>query len=125
MSNLFLLKVCNLDLDPMIPSFTTLLVNAIKIVIPIVLIVFGIIEMFKAATANDEKVMKEAQKKLIQRIIYAVLIFFIVAIVQLVFSVLAKSSENSTTGGSVSETSISACISCFTNYSKTTCTMQG
>lgn len=125
MSNLFMLDVCKLDLDPMIPSFTTLLVNAIKIVIPIVLIVFGIIEMFRAATANDEKVMKEAQKKLISRIIYAVLIFFIVAIVQLVFSVLARSSENSTTGGSVSKNSISACISCFTNYSKTTCTMQG
>lgn len=109
MSNLFVLGQCKMDLDPMIPSFTTLLINMVKIIVPIILIVFGIVEMFKAATANDEKVMKEAQGKLIKRIIYAVLIFFIVAIVQLVFNVLAKAGSNE------SKNEIPACISCFTS----------
>ena len=86
MSNLFMLD-CGIQIDPMVPAFVRLLINAIKIIVPIVLIIFGIVEMLKAATANDEKVMKEAQGKLIKRIIYAVLIFFIVAIVQLVFNV--------------------------------------
>lgn len=124
MSNLFMLGVCKMDLDPMIPSFTTLILNTVKIIVPIILIVFGIVEMFKAATANDEKVMKEAQSKLIKRIIYAVLIFFIVAIVQLVFSVLARSSSSSNTGSSVSKNDVNACISCFTNYKASTCKMQ-
>lgn len=125
MSNLFVLGQCKMDLDPMIPSFTTLILNTVKIIVPIILIVFGIVEMFKAATANDEKVMKEAQSKLIKRIIYAVLIFFIVAIVQLVFSVLARSSSSSNTGSNVSKTDVKACISCFTNYDSKNCTMQG
>lgn len=126
MSNLFVvLGQCKMDLDPMIPSFTTLILNTVKIIVPIILIVFGIVEMFKAATANDEKVMKEAQSKLIKRIIYAVLIFFIVAIVQLVFSVLARSSSSSNTGSNVSKTDVTACISCFTNYDSKNCTMQG
>ena len=112
-----------MDLDPMIPSFTTLILNTVKIIVPIILIVFGIVEMFKAATANDEKVMKEAQGKLIKRIIYAVLIFFIVAIVQLVFSVLASSSSSSNTGSNVNKNDINACISCFTNYKASTCKM--
>ena len=117
MSNLFMLAgVCRMDLDPMIPSFTTLILNTVKIIVPIILIVFGIVEMFKAATANDEKVMKE-------RIIYAVLIFFIVAIVQLVFSVLASSSSSSNTGSNVNKNDINACISCFTNYKASTCKM--
>lgn len=124
MSNLFMLAgVCRMDLDPMIPSFTTLILNTVKIIVPIILIVFGIVEMFKAATANDEKVMKEAQGKLIKRIIYAVLIFFIVAIVQLVFSVLASSSSSSNTGSNVNKNDINACISCFTNYKASTCKM--
>ena len=124
MSNLFVLGQCKMDLDPMIPSFTTLILNTVKIIVPIILIVFGIVEMFKAATANDEKVMKEAQSKLIKRIIYAVLIFFIVAIVQLVFSVLARSSSSSNTGSNVSKIDVNACISCFTNYNSKNCKMQ-
>lgn len=119
MSNLFMLETqtynCGIAIDPIVPSFVSLIINAIKIIIPIVLIVFGIVEMFKAATANDEKVMKEAQGKLIKRIIYAVLIFFIVAIVQLVFSILGKAGEGSNT--TVDKTNINACIKCFTNYS--------
>lgn len=108
MSNLFMLD-CGIQIDPMVPAFVRLLINAIKIIVPIVLIIFGIVEMLKAATANDEKVMKEAQGKLIKRIIYAVLIFFIVAIVQLVFNVLAKAGSNE------SQNEIPACISCFTS----------
>ena len=124
MSNLFVLGQCKMDLDPMIPSFTTLLINMVKIIVPIILIVFGIVEMFKAATANDEKVMKEAQSKLIKRVVYAVLIFFIVAIVQLVFSLLASASNDSSENkGGVKKTDINACISCFTNYSSKNCKM--
>lgn len=112
MSNLFMLATCSLEIDPIVPGVVRTVINTIKIVIPIVLIVFGIIEMFKAATANDEKVMKEAQGKLIKRIIYAVLIFFVVAIVQLVFKLLASSGTANGTS-KVDGDDISACISCF------------
>lgn len=109
MNNLFMLATCSIDIDPIVPAFVRLLINLIKIVVPIVLIIFGIVEMLKAATANDDKVMKEAQSKLIKRIVYAVLIFFIVAIVQLVFSTLGKANV------SEAKNDIPACISCFTS----------
>ena len=68
------------------------------------------LDMAKAVMANEEKEMKEAQKKLIKRIIYAVIIFFIVALVQFVFGRLAKADTN---GGNVDKNDTAACISCF------------
>lgn len=91
-------------IDEVVPKFVSLIVNIIKILVPIVIIIFGIIDLFKAATANDEKVMKEAQKKLISRIIYAVLVFFVVAIVQFVFKTLSNAGDKS---------DATSCISCF------------
>ena len=37
----------------------------------IILIIFGMLDLAKAVMANDDKEMKEAQKKLIKRIVYA------------------------------------------------------
>ena len=72
-----------------------------------ILIVLGMIDLGKAVTSNDEKQMKEAQKTLIKRVIYAVLVLFIVAIVRFVFSALAPDNN--------SKQSVSACINCFIN----------
>lgn len=92
-----------------IPKLTSTVVSIIQWVIPVVLIVLGMIDLGKAVTSNDEKQMKEAQKTLIKRIIYAVLVLFIVAIVRFVFSALAPGNTNTT---------ISGCINCFINDSK-------
>lgn len=110
MSNLFMLAdvACgDITIDAIVPSFVSLAVNIIKIVIPIILIIFGILDLAKAITGNDEKVMKEAQGKLIKRIIYAVIVFFVVALVQFVFSTLNKANG--------SDTGATACIDCFIN----------
>lgn len=89
-----------------IPTLTSAVVSIIQWVIPVVLIVLGMIDLGKAVTSNDEKQMKEAQKTLIKRVIYAVLVLFIVAIVRFVFSALAPNYTNTT---------ISGCIDCFVN----------
>lgn len=88
-----------------IPSITVLVVNLIKIAVPIILIIFGMLDLAKAVMSNDEKEMKGAQTKLMKRVIYAVLVFLVVSIVQLLFSVLNKNS--------VSGEDVSGCISCF------------
>lgn len=61
----------------------------LQIGIPIILIVFGTIDLGKAVIASDEKQVKEAQSKLIKRCIYAIVVFFIVTIVQLLTSMVA------------------------------------
>lgn len=113
MSNLFMLanvKCGSITIDGMVPAFTSAVVNIIKILIPIILIIFGILDLAKAITGNDEKVMKEAQGKLIKRIVYAVIVFFVVALVQFIFGVLSNA------GGDSSATS---CVDCFINNSCT------
>lgn len=90
-----------------IPALTSTVVTIVQWVIPVILIVLGMIDLGKAVTSNDEKQMKEAQKTLIKRVIYAVLVLFIVAIVRFVFSALAPDDN--------SKQSVSACINCFIN----------
>jgi hypothetical protein len=97
-----------IDIDMIVPAFTKSLVDLVKVLIPILLVAFGMIDLAKAVISNDEKVMKESQSRFIKRIIYAVIIFFIVAIVQLIFGMLANASS-----GNVSKSSITACIACF------------
>ncbi len=110
--------------DEMIPAFTSLAVNAIKVVVPILLIIFGMIDLAKAVMSNDEKEMKGAQGKFIKRAIYAVVVFFVVAIVQLVFNTLGKAETNSDTtiGGEKPTGNVSSCINCFINNECTAAT---
>ena len=104
--------MCTIGIDMIVPAFTKSLVDIVKVAIPILLVAYGMIDLAKAVMSNDEKVMKESQSRFIKRIIYAVIIFFIVAIVQLIFGMLANASEKSS-NGQISKNSISACIACF------------
>lgn len=113
--NLFSMLECSIDIDPIVPGTIRTVVTVLKIAIPIILVIFGMLDIAKAVMANDDKEMKEAQKKLIHRIIYAVVVFFIVALVQFVFARLAKADSNQDNlGGEVGgNNNISQCISCF------------
>lgn len=69
-------------------------INIFKIVIPIIIVLLAILDLGKAVMAGEEKEIKEAQKMLIKRIIYGVVIFFVVTLVQGVFSLVADSSDS-------------------------------
>ena len=66
----------------------------IQIGIPILLIIFGMIDLGKAVIASKEDEIKNAQKMLIKRAIYAVAIFFVVLIVQIVFNLLTVTKDD-------------------------------
>lgn len=70
----------------------------IQIGIPIVLIVLGTIDLGKAVISSDDKEVKAAQTRLIKRLIYAAIIFFIVTIVSLVLGIVATSSDSDVSG---------------------------
>jgi len=53
----------------------------IQILIPVGLIIWGTIDLGKAVISGDEKAMQENQKVLLKRVIAAILVFFMVAIV--------------------------------------------
>ena len=103
-----ILKNVSVVIDEIIPGTINIFVTILKIAIPIILIIFGMLDLAKAVMANDDKEMKEAQKKLIKRIVYAVVVFFVIALVQFVFGRL-----NSANGGN--DTGAVGCIDCFVN----------
>lgn len=57
----------------------------IKVVIPIILIIFGMIELGKAITAQKEDEIKRAQSSFLKKLIIAVIVFLVSSIVQFVF----------------------------------------
>lgn len=95
--------ICNnTDIPYGIPYIVHNIVNLIKIGIPIVLIILGMVDFLKAVIASDEKQMKDAQTTFIRRIIAAILIFFVFVIIQFVFSLI----DNQGTLG---------CVNCIIN----------
>lgn len=103
---------CNIKIDAIVPNTISTVIDILKLVIPILLIIFGMLDLAKAVMSNDEKEMKGAQGKLIKRCIYAVAVFFIVALVQFIFGALAEAdTENNT----VDKGNTIGCIDCFIN----------
>ena len=77
------------ELQPVI----ILLQNVVKLLqwgIPIILILFGLIDLGKAVMAGKEDEMKKAQGTLIKRVIYAICVFFVVMIVGFVMGWLGS-----------------------------------
>lgn len=73
-------------------------INIIKVVIPIIIILLALFDLGKAVMAGEDKEIKSAQQMLIKRLIYGVLIFFVVTIVQVVVGLVSGSwkSESAT-----------------------------
>ena len=91
---LFLDSLCTEDMKTILGVIQSAL-NIVKFAIPILLIVFGIIDLSKAVISQDDKAAKEAQKRFISRLIYAVVIFLVPTIISLIFSLL-KFSDGTT-----------------------------
>ena len=85
----FLVDYCQ-SLAPVI-SILKAVVNLIQWGIPIILILFGMIDLGKAVMAGKEDEMKKAQGTLIKRFIYAVAVFLVVFLVQLVMNIVSES----------------------------------
>lgn len=62
------------------------IVVVIKIVIPIILVILGMVDLGKAVVSSDEKAMNKAVGTLIKRFIAALVVFFIPTIVSALFS---------------------------------------
>lgn len=79
----------------------------IQIAVPIVLVIFGMLDLFKGLTAQKEDEIKKGQQMLVKRLISAALVFFVIAIVKLVISLVAESPDRGE--------NIITCANCFLN----------
>lgn len=104
---LFLIDVCD-KLGPIISVLKTVFV-ILQWVIPIILILFGAIDLGKAVIASKEDEMKKAQGTLIKRIVYALVIFFLFTIVNLVIGLVADKKGEENTSKNVTGASWAEC----------------
>ena len=72
------------------------LYKAICIAIPVIIIILIALDFTKVAVSGklDDKVKKESTNRAITRIIFAVIIFFVPTVVNLIFRILPISTDN-------------------------------
>lgn len=96
----------NINIDVKIANAVHTIIVAIKVVVPILLVIFGMLDLFKGITAQKDDEIKKGQQIFIKRLISAAIVFFVISIVQLLVSFVAtgKGEEN-----------LMDCASCFLN----------
>lgn len=72
-------------------AIVRLVMNIICIAVPIIMILMGTIDLFKAVTAGKDDDIKKKQKALITRIIAGVLVFLVPTIVSVLMDLIGVS----------------------------------
>ena len=84
-------------------KFVGIILDIIKIAVPILLIIMGSIDFAKAIIAGKDDEIKKSQSTFIKRVIAAVIVFFVPTIVGLLLSLINQDKN--------------ACLSCVLNTS--------
>ncbi len=109
-----------LDVDCMgvtIPSSIVSLVHTIivmiQVVVPLLLIIWGMIDFAKAVIGGDEDKIKAGQKTFMKRLIAAIVVFLVVTIVTLLINLVGSLNDSN-----VDTNKITTCIEAFTSSQK-------
>ena len=103
-----------ISIDTKILELVTLIVNIIKIGVPILLIIFGMLDLGKAVIAQKEDEIKKGQAIFVKRLVAAVLVFLVVFIVQVVFNLVADDGDDE-------NNNMWHCVDCVINYDESRC----
>ena len=106
----FLGKNVTLSIDTKIANTVHIVILVIQIVVPIILVIFGMIDLMKAVIAGKEDEIKKNQMVFVKRLIAAAIVFFVFVIVKLLVSFVAEDSDN-----------MINCMNCFINGPGKTC----
>ncbi len=90
-------------IDSSIVDLVHLVIRIIQIAVPIILVIFGMFDLVKAMMSQKEDEIKKGQQIFIKRVLAAVLVFFVIAIVKFVISAVAGNTSNE----------LIDCINCF------------
>ncbi len=77
------------NIPSLIPQVIKIVYIAIQIAVPIVLVIMGMLDLFKAISAQKDDDIKKAQQIFIKRLISAALVFFVFVVVKFVISLVA------------------------------------
>lgn len=88
-------QLCS-DMAPVL-RIVGIVILGIKIVVPIILIIVGMIDLAKAVTEKSEDNIKKAQQALIKKAITAVLVFLVATIVGVLMTLVGQEDYKSCT----------------------------
>ena len=80
---------CNEERAQHALRFIGYLLMVVKIIVPLLLIIFGVIDYAKAVIASDDKTIKNSTSSFVTRIAAGVLIFLLPTIINFVFGLVA------------------------------------
>lgn len=89
-----------------IPKLGKFIMNLLQILIPIILIIYGSLDLLRAVYSSKEDDIKKSQQTFVKRLTGSILIFFVFAIVKLVISVVSTNNSR-----------IMECVDCILRYS--------
>ncbi len=96
-----------LNFEDVLPTSVSTVINVMKVVIPIMVVFFGLLDLGKAVMSQKEDDIKKNQGLLVKRLIIAVLVFFVVSLVQFVVSLVG--------GDKAENNKFWDCFDCFVN----------
>ncbi len=82
----------SIEVPGKIAYIVSMIIKLIQFGVPLLLIIFGMLDLGKAVIASKEDEIKKGQQMFIKRLIAAVIVFFVVAVVELVVT-LASGDE--------------------------------
>ena len=83
------LETCaGIEIPNAVFNLVHMVVVIIQVVVPILLIIWGMLDFAKGLVKSDEKEIKAGQKTFISRLIIAIMVFLIVTITRLVISIV-------------------------------------
>ena len=91
----------NFLIDEKFATIVKTVVLIIQVVVPILLVVWGMLDLAKAVMAQKEDEIKKGQQTFIKRLIAAAIVFFVIAVVKLVVNFVAD------------DKGIMSCVDCF------------
>lgn len=96
----------NLVFSGTFPYLVSSIITVIKIAVPILLIIFGMLDLSKAVIAAKEDEIKKGQQTFIKRAIAAIIVFFVIQVVQIIVRFVSGNDQN-----------VIGCFNCFINGS--------
>ncbi len=93
-----------IPVDAQIPNTIHLIIVVLKIAIPVLLVILGMMDLLKGVAASKEDEVKKGQQMFIKRLIAAALVFFVFTIVSLIINAADTKGEN-----------VMDCANCFIN----------
>ena len=76
-----------------------LILKIFMFALPIILIVLGVMDLFKAMITSDEKAAKESRKMFLRRVVYTIIVFLVPTIVMALFNILPSSAYDNDING--------------------------